>query len=92
VIGGIAAIIGHGKPVLVKSATHEGTHFPGRRDMPCVGRAAEREIHCGTIISPAGEQPLVRLERRKLIPAPEQHESAYLLPENAVDGGVVFGI
>jgi hypothetical protein len=27
-----------------------------------------------------------------LIPAPEQHESAYLLPENAVDGGVVFGI
>ena len=34
--------------------------------MPCVGRAAEREIHCGTIISPAREQPLVRLERRKL--------------------------
>jgi hypothetical protein len=66
VIGGIAAIIGHGKPVLVKSAAHEGTHFPGRRDMPCVGRAAEREIHCGTIISPAREQPLVRLERRKL--------------------------
>ena len=29
---------------------------------------------------------------RELIPAPEQHESAYLLPENAVDGGVVFGI
>jgi hypothetical protein len=29
---------------------------------------------------------------RQLIPAPEQHESAYLLPENAVDGGVVFGI
>jgi hypothetical protein len=29
---------------------------------------------------------------KKLIPAPEQHESAYLLPENAVDGGVVFGI
>jgi hypothetical protein len=28
----------------------------------------------------------------ELIPAPEQHESAYLLPENAVDGGVVFGI
>jgi hypothetical protein len=27
-----------------------------------------------------------------VIPAPEQHESAYLLPENAVDGGVVFGI
>jgi hypothetical protein len=27
-----------------------------------------------------------------LIPAPEQHESAYLLPEKAVDGGVVFGI
>lgn len=27
-----------------------------------------------------------------LVPAPEQHESAYLLPENAVDGGVVFGI
>jgi hypothetical protein len=27
-----------------------------------------------------------------LIPAPEQHESAYLFPENAVDGGVVFGI
>jgi hypothetical protein len=64
VIGGIAAIIGHGKPVFVKNAAHEGTHFPGRRDMPCVGRAAEREIHCGTIISPAREQPLVRLERR----------------------------
>jgi len=27
-----------------------------------------------------------------LIPAPEQHESAYLLPKNAVDWGVVFGI
>jgi hypothetical protein len=27
-----------------------------------------------------------------VIPAPEQHESAYLLPEKAVDGGVVFGI
>jgi hypothetical protein len=27
-----------------------------------------------------------------VIPAPEQHESAYLFPENAVDGGVVFGI
>jgi hypothetical protein len=28
----------------------------------------------------------------RFIPAPEHHESAYLLPENAVDGGVVFGI
>ena len=27
-----------------------------------------------------------------LIPPPEQHESAYLLAENAVEGGVVFGI
>jgi hypothetical protein len=27
-----------------------------------------------------------------LIPPPEQHESAYLLAENALDGGVVFGI
>jgi hypothetical protein len=33
-----------------------------------------------------------RPKRHHLIPAPEQHESAYLLPENAVDGGVVFGI
>ena len=31
-------------------------------------------------------------EAADIIPAPEQHESAYLLPENAVDGGVVFGI
>jgi hypothetical protein len=29
---------------------------------------------------------------RNLIRAPEQHESAYLLPENSVEGGVVFGI
>jgi hypothetical protein len=36
----------------------------------------------------------VRLATRVslLIPAPEQHESAYLLPENSVDGGVVFRI
>jgi hypothetical protein len=33
-----------------------------------------------------------QLRDTRLIPAPEQHESAYLLPENAVDGGVVFGI
>ncbi len=33
-----------------------------------------------------------RFYQELLIPAPEQHESAYLLPENAVDGGVVFGI
>jgi hypothetical protein len=29
---------------------------------------------------------------RDPIPAPEQHESAYLLPENAAGVGVVFGI
>jgi hypothetical protein len=29
--------------------------------------------------------------RRGLIPAPEQHESAYLLPENAVDGELFWG-
>jgi hypothetical protein len=29
---------------------------------------------------------------KALIPAPEQHESGYLLPEKAVDGGVVLGI
>jgi hypothetical protein len=34
----------------------------------------------------------VRTPIGELIPAPEQHESAYLLPENAVDGEVVFGI
>jgi hypothetical protein len=28
---------------------------------------------------------------RNLIPAPEQHESAYLLPENAVDGELFWG-
>ena len=31
-------------------------------------------------------------ERMRLIPAPEQHKSAYLLPENAVGRGVAFGI
>jgi hypothetical protein len=35
---------------------------------------------------------IMRDKLQQVIPPPEQHESAYLLAENALDGGVVSGI
>ena len=56
-------------------------------------RPADRLRQCLLVGYTGSDQRTVKPTRlTQLIPAPEQHESAYLLRENAVAGGVVFGI
>jgi sporulation protein YlmC with PRC-barrel domain len=93
-----AAISGNGNfssQVIGLDVYNDNKQYIGQIEDIAMNQAGQTQAYIlsvGGILGMGERYVAVNPSAVKVIPAPEQHESAYLLPGNAVDGGVVFGI